>query len=242
MAEIVAKSGFLASPDQIEVSETCMHKSINPPILYLGTPVVLVSTLNDDGTPNISPMSSAWWLGWSCMLGLDASSQTTINLRRTGECVLNLPTEAQVANVDALSRKTAADPMPFHKAAMGWDIQKDKFGISGLTPQTSTTVSPPRIAECPIQLEATLVNDHAFAEDDPKMLIPTRALEVRITKVHADEEVLSAAFEDRFEPDKWHPLIMSFLKFYARGASLHPLGLSKLPPEAWAGRAPKPKS
>ena len=67
-----------------------MRKIVEPAIHYWGTPVVLISTLNEDGTTNLSPMSSAWWLGWSCMLGLDASSQTTENLKRNGECVLNL--------------------------------------------------------------------------------------------------------------------------------------------------------
>lgn len=218
-----------------------MHQDIDPPILYFGTPVVLISTLNEDGSPNLSPMSSAWWLGWSCMLGLDASSQTTINLRRTGECVLNLPSIDQVANVDALARKTAANPMPFHKAAMGWEVQRDKFGVSGLTPLASTDVASPRVAECPIQLEATLVNDYAFAETDQKMLIPTRALEVRISKVYADKKLLSATHDDRFEPDNWHPLIMSFLKFYARGENIHRSALANLPQEAWAGRAPRAK-
>jgi flavin reductase (DIM6/NTAB) family NADH-FMN oxidoreductase RutF len=35
------------------------HKGIWPSILYYGTPVALVTTLNADGTPNIGPMSSA---------------------------------------------------------------------------------------------------------------------------------------------------------------------------------------
>jgi len=47
-----------------------MHRTIEPTILYFGTPVALISTLNPDGSPNLAPMSSAWWLGWSCMLGL----------------------------------------------------------------------------------------------------------------------------------------------------------------------------
>lgn len=34
-----------------------------PHILYLGTPVVLISTVNEDGTHNLAPMSSAFWLG-----------------------------------------------------------------------------------------------------------------------------------------------------------------------------------
>jgi flavin reductase (DIM6/NTAB) family NADH-FMN oxidoreductase RutF len=56
-----------------------MHRTIDPTILYFGTPVALISSLNQDGSPNIAPMSSAWWLGWSCMLGLGAMGQTSDN-------------------------------------------------------------------------------------------------------------------------------------------------------------------
>ena len=45
-------------------------------------------------------MSSAWWLGYSCMLGFGARSQTPANILRTGECVLNLPSVQQVAAVN----------------------------------------------------------------------------------------------------------------------------------------------
>ena len=70
-----------------------VHKTIEPSILYFGTPVALISTLNPDGSPNLAPMSSAWWLGWSCMLGLGQMGQTSDNLIRTRECVINLPSE-----------------------------------------------------------------------------------------------------------------------------------------------------
>ena len=36
---------------------------INPPVLYFGTPVIILSTLNEDGSTNLSPLSSAWALG-----------------------------------------------------------------------------------------------------------------------------------------------------------------------------------
>lgn len=49
-------------------------------------------------------MSSAWWLGKSCMLGFGARSQTPANLLRERECVLNLPSVEQVAAVDRLAR------------------------------------------------------------------------------------------------------------------------------------------
>ncbi|MDB4974546.1 MAG: hypothetical protein JWN48_2887, partial [Myxococcaceae bacterium] len=37
-----------------------MHRLILPAIQYWGTPVVLVSTLNEDGRVNVAPMSSAF--------------------------------------------------------------------------------------------------------------------------------------------------------------------------------------
>ena len=83
-----------------------MHQIVQPAILYFGTPVVLISTLNEDGSANLAPMSSAWWLGQRCVLGLAVASKTTENLRRTGECVLNLPSANMAARVDRLARTT----------------------------------------------------------------------------------------------------------------------------------------
>ena len=39
------------------------HIVSEPSILYFGTPVVLISSLNADGTANLAPMSSA--SGWA---------------------------------------------------------------------------------------------------------------------------------------------------------------------------------
>ena len=58
-----------------------MHVMSEPAILYFGTPVVLISTTNEDGAPNLAPMSSAFWLGWRCMLGLAAASIRTDGAR-----------------------------------------------------------------------------------------------------------------------------------------------------------------
>ncbi|KWK14883.1 hypothetical protein WT94_04785 [Burkholderia stagnalis] len=52
------------------------HRASEPNILYFGTPVGLISTVN------FARMSSTFWLGWRCVLGLAASSQTTRNLIR----------------------------------------------------------------------------------------------------------------------------------------------------------------
>ena len=146
-----------------------MHRTIEPAILYFGTPVVLISTLNEDGSPNLAPMSSAWWLGWRCMLGLSAVSKTPGNMIRSGECVLNLPSTDLAASVDRLARTTSSNPVPEGKVRRGYRYVRDKFGIAGLTPVPSDTVAAPCVLECPVQLEARVEAMHSLAEYDVEM-------------------------------------------------------------------------
>jgi flavin reductase (DIM6/NTAB) family NADH-FMN oxidoreductase RutF len=53
--------------------------TIKPSILYFGTPVVLITTMNPDATVNISPMSSAWaWATASCSAARRAAKASRI--------------------------------------------------------------------------------------------------------------------------------------------------------------------
>jgi flavin reductase (DIM6/NTAB) family NADH-FMN oxidoreductase RutF len=210
-----------------------MHRVVDPAILYFGTPVVLVSTENEDGSPNLAPMSSAWWLGRSCMLGFGARSKTPANLLRTGECVLNLPSTEQVAAVDRLARTTGSNPVPPHKVAMGYRFEADKFGVAGLTPLASHTVRPPRVAECPVQLEAVLAGSHPLAAGDPDRRGNLIGIEVRIEKVHIEESLLLAGHTDHIDPERWRLLIMSFCQFFGLGPLLHPSRLAEIPESAY---------
>src|ERR1700756_2565837 len=119
------------------------YLSVEPAILYLGTPVVLVSSINEDGSPNLAPMSSAFWLGWRCMLGFEAGSKTPNNVIRTGEGVLDLALMDQVDAITRISMVTGSTPVPAGKALRGYRPHADKFGIAGLTAVTSETVAPP---------------------------------------------------------------------------------------------------
>jgi flavin reductase (DIM6/NTAB) family NADH-FMN oxidoreductase RutF len=204
-------------------------QSVDPAILYFGTPVVLVSTLNADGTANLAPMSSAWWLGWGCMLGLNASSKTVENLKRSGECVLNLPSSELVAAVDRLALTTGSDPVPANKIGMGFRYVADKFGLADLTPRRADTVSAPRALECPVQLEAMVESINAFGAANPRIRTPMLAIEVRITRVHAHPEILVESNQNRIDPDKWKPLIMSFREFYGLGDCLQTSRLAQFP-------------
>ncbi|WP_316161150.1 MULTISPECIES: flavin reductase family protein [unclassified Bradyrhizobium] len=210
-----------------------MHTTIEPGILYFGTPVVLISTVNENGGFNLAPMSSAFWLGWRCMLGLAAGSKTPQNMRRTGECVLNLPSVDLVAAVDRLAQTTGSDPVPAMKQRKGYRHVSDKFAAAGLTATASETVAAPRVAECAVQLEARIESVHGIADDDAILRGHIQCFEVRVQRIHVDEAILMDGTRDRIDPDKWRPLIMSFQQFYGLGARLHESRLGTIPEAAY---------
>jgi len=207
-----------------------MHRTCEPAILYFGTPVVLISTVNEDGSYNLAPMSSAWWLGWRCLLGLAAVSQTPQNMLRTRECVLNLPSTDQVAAVNRLAKTTGTEIVPAAKLRRGYRFVRDKFGLAGLTPDPSEIVAAPRVRECPVQLEATVEAFYPLAENDPTWRGRQVAFEVRIRCAHIEESILAGGEANRVDPDKWRPLIMSFQKFYGlTPEELHLSTLAEIP-------------
>lgn len=219
------------------------HQSVEPAILYLGTPVVLVSSTNEDDSANLAPMSSAFWLGWRCMLGFEAVSKTPNNIIRTGECVLNLPSMDQVDAINRISMVTGSNPVPAGKTLRGYRFHEDKFGIAGLTPVASETVAPPRVLECPIQLEAELVRVNPMMSDvyDYSQHARTAectlegivALEVRIKRVHVAPKILMEGRENRIDPDLWKPVIMSFCRYYGLGSELVLSKLAEIPEEQY---------
>src|SRR6516162_6707225 len=146
-----------------------MHVVSEPNILYFGTPVILIGTNNEDGSYNLAPMSSAFWLGWRCVIGLAAPSQTTKNILRSGECVLNLASADNVAAVNRLARTTGSNPVPAGKQQKGYIYEPDKFERAGLTPLAADLVAAPLVQECPVQLEAVLVNARSLAAEDEVM-------------------------------------------------------------------------
>ena len=198
-----------------------MHTTRELKVLYFGTPVVLISTRNPDGTTNIAPMSSAWWLSQSAVLGLSRRGQTAINLEREGECVLNLVPSTHADAVDRLALTTGASAVAPYKAEQGYRTEKDKFGVSGLTEQASELVAPSRIAECPIQLECTLVDSHPLDRGE----INCSAFEVKVLRAHVDEAVVIPGTH-YVDPDAWDPLIMKFCEFYGGGERLRPSKLA----------------
>jgi len=188
------------------------HVTITPSILYFGTPVVLVSSENADGTFNLAPMSSAWALGQMIVLGLGADGQTARNLRSRGDLVINVPAPAQWEAVERLAPLTGRSPVPERKRGV-FRFEPEKFAAAGLRPEPSELVRPPRVAECPLQLEARAadVSDGVGAE----FLI----VQAAVLRVHADPRIVVPGTQ-HVDPQRWSPLIYNFRHYFGLGAEL----------------------
>src|ERR1700754_1516977 len=83
--------------------------------------------------------------------------------------------------------------------------REGEIRFSGLTSRPGDTVASPRALECPVQLEAKLAHVHEMAQDE-KIWRGARAIEVRITRVHAHPSIMMEGEANRIDPDKWRPL------------------------------------
>ncbi len=215
--------GSLESPACTSLRANLMNHlptsiEISPSILYFGTPVALITTLSVSAETNVSPMSSAWALGDRLVLGLGRASQGCENFQLTGEAVVNLPGPAQCAAVEALAPTTGRYPVPDHKRAMGYRHEADKFALAGLTPVPSRFVGPPRIAECPMQLEVRLLAAHEATVvngDDPEFML----LEARVLQVHAHQDIVLPESQ-HIDTARWSPLLYVFRHYFGTGGRL----------------------
>lgn len=186
------------------------HVDVEPNILYFGTPVVLISSLDRNGSVNLSPMSSAWALGNNVILGLSLMGKTFENLDETRELTLNFPDKDLWDAVEALAPLTGSNPVPPPKAGR-YRFENDKFGAAGLTPVDSDIVRPPLVKECPIQMEAIVRSIYALCQDKVSAAI----VEVTVVKVHAMEDIVLD--KNHIDPVKWKPLIYSFRHYFSLG-------------------------
>jgi flavin reductase (DIM6/NTAB) family NADH-FMN oxidoreductase RutF len=186
-------------------------RTIEPKILYFGTPVALISSLNEDGTTNLAPMSSFWALGWTLMLGLPDETKTAENFARHRECVVNLPSPEMWGAVERLAPLTGRNPVPEIKAKQ-FRFEADKFGVAGLSELASEVVRPVRVKECPVQMEARVTKLHRMRGEKLEKVGGGWAAEVEILRVHAAEEFLLEG--DYVDPAKWSPLIYNFRHYF----------------------------
>jgi len=200
-----------------------VKRVLNPKMLYFGTPVVLISSLNDDGTTNVAPMSSAWWVGNTAMLGMSVNSQTVRNLEQRPQCVLNLVDATMVDAIDQLALLTGRPDVPDYKRARGYTYEADKFAAAGLTPAAFGEGRPAGVAESLIQMEGHVECIREIDGPDSGL----RALEVAVERTHVDESLLMANHPTYIDPLGWDPLFMKFTEYFAGATLSRPSSLAR---------------
>ena len=112
-------------------------------------PIAWVSTIGDDGTPNIAPFS--FFMGVSAnppTLAISVGSRrgskkdTLVNVEQSGELVVNIVAEELGDRMNLTSGE--------------YPPEVDEFKVAGLTPLPSKKVRAPRIAESPINIECVI--------------------------------------------------------------------------------------
>lgn len=191
------------------------HRVVRPAILYAGTPVVLLASLNDDGTANLAPASSYWALGRMLALGLETDGHTLANLEARPQLTVNFPSPPHWRAVERIADLTGRDDIPPAKAGR-YAYRADKFGAAGLTPQSSQLVAPPRVAECLLQLEAEV------RRVTPGVTGEYAIAEAEVVRVHADPRIVAEG--ERIDPLAWQPIVYSFRHYFGIGEPLGPRG------------------
>ncbi|MGA9294771.1 MAG: flavin reductase family protein [Ignavibacteriaceae bacterium] len=143
-------------------------------------PIALVSTLSEDGIPNLSPFSFFNVFGANPPVlafspsrrGRDKSFKDTYNnLIRTKECVVQVVTFPMIEQVNLASAEYPSDVNEFLK--------------SGLTPLDSDIVKPKRVKESPFQMECKLLKMESFGEGGSSANISI----CEIVKFHISEDI-----------------------------------------------------
>jgi flavin reductase (DIM6/NTAB) family NADH-FMN oxidoreductase RutF len=152
-------------------------------------PIALVSTLSEDGIPNLTPFSFFNAFGSNPPIiafspsrrGRDASLKDTYhNLIKTKECVVQSVTYSMVEQISLASAEYPAEINEFKK--------------SGLTPIESDIVKPKRVKESPFQMECKLLEMKSFGEGGSSANIAI----CEVLKFHVAEDI----FKDKIiHPD-----------------------------------------
>ncbi len=195
-------------------SSTSSHVVVEQLHLNFGSPTILLSTVNEDGTFHLSVTSDALFKGANAVVGLDGSSFTAANIRRTGECVINIAGEANALAVQRLMDLSQLDQLPRLPRNDGSLPPRDDFDVAGMTALSSISIAPKRVHECPIHLEAYAMSSYGLKDASEKVSDAQQLFELRVQRIHVLPSLLGDRFDDRISAEKWKPLITVNDKLY----------------------------
>lgn len=155
-------------------------------------PIALVSSLDAQGRGNLAPFSF-FSLGGAnppsavfCPLNdrHGKAKDTLLNIRETGEYVINVVTRAMAEKVN--------------QASWGYERGVDEFDRSGLTRSPGLVVKAPRVVESPVAMECRL---HQVVEHGQGALASSYIIG-EIVQVHVVDAVLTEGMPDPVKLDQ----------------------------------------
>ncbi|WP_433855866.1 hypothetical protein [Streptomyces kronopolitis] len=143
----------------------------------------LLSTENDDGTFVLVELRIRWELGPVVSVWLPSRGRTAQNLAVRPDVVFNLPPDGTVAQEGTSSMPCAADAP--------WT-------------ERSELVRPPRLAHCPVQLEARRVGERTVTDG------AWTQVEAQVLRVHVDPRAVLPLGEGEASAGAWQPPVHDF--------------------------------
>jgi len=145
------------------------------------TPAALITSVDEDGNPNIITLGEVFNISITkpVIIGIAIRKATYSHslISKTREYVVNMPT------VDITDKVMTCGSIS------GRNV--DKFEKTGLTPLPAIKVTPPLIAECPMNLECKVLDIQEIGDHD--LFLGEVLVE------HVDEQVLDENGKIRFE-------------------------------------------
>ena len=173
------------------------------------TPACLITSLAADGTPNIITLAETFNISigveGTVTVGLEIvpSRYSHDLIAASGEFTVNIPTADMVREVDRCGTVSGR--------------RHDKFAYSGLTPLPATKVKPPIIAECPVNLECTLIDITQAGDHD--------LFRGEVVAQHVDDALLDA--DGAIAIDRLNPLSYVLGQYWSLGRHLADHGFTK---------------
>jgi flavin reductase (DIM6/NTAB) family NADH-FMN oxidoreductase RutF len=169
-------------------------------------PIAFVTTLSSDGKGNLAPFSyfNAVSTEPPCLMisvtgKRDGSPKDTLrNILDTKQFVVNIATVPMAEAV--------------HQTGVDYPHGVDEMEKVGLHPIASEAVRPPRVRECPVQIECEL--HHTVTLGTPGTSGATTLVIGRILRIHVADEVFDG---ERVDPVKLDPLARLGLKYSGLG-------------------------
>ncbi|MBI4283554.1 MAG: flavin reductase family protein [Chloroflexi bacterium] len=169
-------------------------------------PVVLVTCADDNQRPNIITLA---WVGVVCSdppqigVAVRPSRYSHALMEKSGQFVINIPGEDLVHAADLCGTISGRDT--------------DKFAEAGLTPEPAAKVSPPLIAECPVNMECLVRQKLSLGSHD--LFIG------EVVAVHVDRAILSEG--GRIDYGRARPLIYNNGEYRGLGNILERHGFAR---------------